>query len=447
MKLLVLIHRLPCPPDRGAKLRAMAELRYLTARHEVWCAGFMERPEAGNGAVAEQITDELRGACSDLYFVPLRPALSAAKAAWGQLIGGTATEYYFGSGRLERQVLSWSRRVQFDAVLAFSSSMAPLALKVPAGQHVLDMVDVDSRKWAESAAGARWPMSLLYRTEARRLYRRECQWAAEFDATILVNQREIEQLHDDVPTDRLHIIETGAASGAASDSSAGSTELRLPDEPIVGFLGAMDYPPNVDGARWFAESVWPLVRARRPDAQWWIIGRSPARAVRELDNGQDIRVTGTVPAVEPYLAQLRVNVAPLLLARGVQTKVLAAMGAGRPCVVTPCVAEGIGAQVGRDLLVAASPGEFAAAILELLEDRYRAEAMARSGLGFVRQQFDADRGLARLEGLLSGAVEPLISMDTRGMAASQVELPGDKCLPEQVCDANQNARELAHAAN
>ena len=34
MKILVLIHRLPCPADRGGKLRAAIELRYLAARHD-----------------------------------------------------------------------------------------------------------------------------------------------------------------------------------------------------------------------------------------------------------------------------------------------------------------------------------------------------------------------------------------------------------------------------
>ena len=62
MKLLVLTHRLPCPPDRGAKLRAAAELRWLTARHEVWCGGFIDPPQSRQerAATAASLADLCR---------------------------------------------------------------------------------------------------------------------------------------------------------------------------------------------------------------------------------------------------------------------------------------------------------------------------------------------------------------------------------------------------
>ena len=189
-------------------------------------------------------------------------------------------------------------------------------------------------------------------------------------------------------------------------SDADTRPVSLPTEPIVGFVGAMDYPPNVDGARWFAESIWPQVRARRPDASWWLVGKSPTRAVRRLADGGRVRVTGTVPAVEPYLEQIRVSIAPLRLARGVQMKVLMAMAAGRPCVVTPCVAEGVGAKAGEEVVVADSPAAFADEIVDLLADQRRAEAIGTAGRAFVTNRLGADKGLARLEELLSGGEGP-----------------------------------------
>jgi glycosyltransferase involved in cell wall biosynthesis len=164
----------------------------------------------------------------------------------------------------------------------------------------------------------------------------------------------------------------------------------------------MDYPPNIEAVRWFGESIWPLIRQRRPDAEWWIVGRSPTRAVRELDNGRNIRVTGTVPDVEPYLERMRVSVAPLRLARGVQTKVLTAMAAGRPCVVTSCVAGGIEAEPDREVLVADSPAAFAEAVTGLLNDRQRAERIGLAGRQFVNRRYHPSRGLEQLEQLLTG---------------------------------------------
>ena len=412
MKLLVLIHRLPCPPDRGAKLRAAAELRWLAARHEVWCAGFIDPPGAGEPASEAAVRAslaELHRECRAVEAVPLYQSIARLKAMVGLCGGGTATEAYFASSRLRRTVLRWSCEVDFDAVLAFSSCMAPLALEVPARRRVLDFVDLDSRKWAESVNKARWPMKWVYQTEAKRLARREREWMTGFDASVLCTPREAELVSDPVLRRGLHVIETGAASGtpAPEPVSPGlhtATGGPLPPEPVVGFLGAMDYSPNIDGVCWFAEEIWPLILEKRPDARLLIVGRSPAKAVRDLADGKRIEVTGTVPAVEPHLRRMRVMVAPLRLARGLQTKVLTAMTAGRPCVVTPCVAEGIGAQAGQDLLVAGVPAAFAAAVAEVLNDEARAAAIGRAGRRFVIRRYRADDALARLERLL--VVEP-----------------------------------------
>jgi sugar transferase (PEP-CTERM/EpsH1 system associated) len=407
MKLLVLTHRLPCPPDRGAKLRAAAELGWLTGRHEVWCAGFIDPTKDRQERIATAHSlAELRLRCRELAAVPLSRTRAGIQAAASLLAGGTATEAYFASRQLRDRVLDWSGRIRFDAVLAFSSGVADLALEVSAKRHVLDFVDLDSRKWAESAPRAHWPVSWAYQAESKRLGRREREWMSAFDACVVCNQREAEVVGDGLLRRRLHVIETGASlkldgngDGRASDSHA---PIVLPEEPIIGFLGAMDYPPNIEAVRWFAESIWPLIRQSRPDAEWWIVGRSPTRAVRELDNGRNIRVTGTVPDVEPYLERMRVSVAPLRLARGVQTKVLMAMAAGRPCVVTSCVASGIEAEPDREVLVANNPGAFAEAIAGLLNDRSRAERIGRAGRQFVNRRYRPERGLEQLEQLLAG---------------------------------------------
>jgi polysaccharide biosynthesis protein PslH len=423
MKLLYLVHRLPCPADGGAKLRAAAQLRYLAQRHDVWCAGFLETGALGRPTrEAGESLKELRLICREVAAVPLYESVAQIRALAGLLAGGTATEGYFDSGTLRRRVMAWARQIHFDAVLAFSSSMAPLALQVPALRRVLDLDDLDSCKWAESAAGARWPMRWVYRSEAERLARREREWLGSFDASVLISEREASLVTDEDLRRRVHVIGPSTPALVAEDLPSVPPHVSLPREPIIGFIGAMDYGPNVDGACWFAEKAWPQIAGRRPDASWWIVGRSPVRALRRLDNGTSVRVTGTVPAVEPYLQKLRVSIAPLRIARGVQIKVLMAMTAGRPCVVTPGVAEGLGAEPGRDLLVGESPAQFAEAVLRLLDDDVLAESIARAGLEFVVNRVRPDASLSRLERLLQPAAD-------RGLIHA-----GREAGPSPLCD-------------
>ena len=124
---------------------------------------------------------------------------------------------------------------------------------------------------------------------------------------------------------------------------------RLPDrrnQHRSFSAGVMNYAPNVEGAVWLAREVWPIVRSARPDARLTLIGASPSAEVVALASDRTgVVVTGTVPDVRPYLWRAAVAAAPLQIARGIQNKVLEAVAAGLPCVVTPQVAEGLPREV------------------------------------------------------------------------------------------------------
>jgi glycosyltransferase involved in cell wall biosynthesis len=128
----------------------------------------------------------------------------------------------------------------------------------------------------------------------------------------------------------------------------------------------MNYVPNEEGAVWLAERVWPLVKAAIPHARLTLVGSSPTRRVKQLASDPTIRVTGHVPDVRDYLWRAAVGVAPLQIARGIQTKVLEALAAGLPTVITPVVADGLPAEALRGCRVAETPQLFAAAIVETL---------------------------------------------------------------------------------
>ncbi|MBI4579400.1 MAG: sigma 54-interacting transcriptional regulator, partial [Planctomycetes bacterium] len=168
----------------------------------------------------------------------------------------------------------------------------------------------------------------------------------------MVSRREADLIDEPRLRARVHVI----PPVLPALPEAPSPPLPVPDtDPIVGFVGAMDYGPNADAACWFAREIWPRVQRRCPAAQFWIVGRSPTPAVRDLARDESVVVSGAVADVGEYLGRMRVHVAPLRVSRGVQIKVLAAMAAARPCVVTSSVADGLGARGGRDLMIADSP--------------------------------------------------------------------------------------------
>jgi sugar transferase (PEP-CTERM/EpsH1 system associated) len=276
--------------------------------------------------------------------------------------------------------------------------MARLALEPPlAGlPFVLDLVDVDSDKWARMAASSSAPRSWVYRREARTLGAFETIAAQRAHDTLVVNEREAQALLALAPSARVTVISNGI------DLEKFRPQGPPSDSRVVSFCGVMDYHPNEEGVAWFAKSVWPLVRRARADARFQIVGARPTRAVRALAEGDpSIEVTGSVPEVEPFLWQSALSVAPLRVAQGLQNKVLEAIAAGLPVVVTPQVAAGLPAILNGALTVSESPDEFARAVVTLLhrsadERRALAATAQLSGLSW-------EGCLAPLEGILQGA--------------------------------------------
>jgi sugar transferase (PEP-CTERM/EpsH1 system associated) len=238
-------------------------------------------------------------------------------------------------------------------------ALQPALRNVP---FVMDLVDVDSEKWADYARTTRGPMGWIYAREARCLAPFEETAARAARATLVVNDRERNSLAARVPDANVRVVPNGIDLKTFSPSGPPSPSCR------VVFCGVLDYRPNERGAIWFATKIWPLVRMRRPDALLTLVGRNPTPAVRALAVAdRSIEVTGAVPDVRPYLWNAAVGIAPLLEARGVQNKVLEAVAAGLPSVVTPEVEAGLPASVLRSCLVASRPEAFAGSVLSLLE--------------------------------------------------------------------------------
>jgi polysaccharide biosynthesis protein PslH len=143
--------------------------------------------------------------------------------------------------------------------------------------------------------------------------------------------------------------------------------LRRQNELV--FVGTMSYPPNVDGAAWFAREVLPAVRSHHHGVRLILVGRDPSATVRRLGRTPDVVVTGSVPDIRPFLARGTVFVAPLRIGGGYPNKVAEALGAGIPIVATPAAHRGIpGLVPGVHLLEGRTAPELAADVIRLLDD-------------------------------------------------------------------------------
>lgn len=411
-RLLFIAHRVPYPPDKGERVRAFHEIRALAEHFRVTLAALAHSPEdRASGR-------ELESWCERVVTAPAGGTLGLARGTAALLRGKSVTEGYFRSRRLAGKLKDEAARDPFDMVLAYCSAALPYALAVPAPLRVADLVDIDSAKWAAYAEAARWPTSWLYGREAAGVARLERRALRQCDAVVLVSEDEAKTLGTE--SDKVLAVANGV------DTDYFRPQKRPADQaPTLVFTGTMDYRPNVEGVCWFAETVWPALRRERPDLRLAIVGRDPAPAVRRLAERPGIEVTGSVPDVRPYLARATVAVAPLLMARGIQNKVLEAMAMGRAVVASPAALEGLDVETGTEVIEAQPPEEWQREILDLLENEARRQGIEQAARSCVETRFAWDRQMNPLVDLclnLSDASEHGQATG-RGEEATQAPAP------------------------
>jgi polysaccharide biosynthesis protein PslH len=140
------------------------------------------------------------------------------------------------------------------------------------------------------------------------------------------------------------------------------------DAPLVMLLANFGYAPNVDAAHFLCAEIMPLVRRSVVDVQLWLVGNAPPADVLALQSEQ-VRVTGRVPDVLPYLDIADVVVCPLRIGGGIKVKTIEALRRGKALVTTQIGAQGLPADARAAMRIADDPNAFAGAVAALLRDR------------------------------------------------------------------------------
>ena len=367
-RLLFISHRVPYPPDKGDRVRAFHEIEALSKHFRVTLAAL------AHDRSHHEVALLLEGMCDKVILAPAGGKIGFLRGAWCMARGRSVTEGYFHSSRMRRLLIAESHQEPFDLVFAYSSGTLPYALAISAPARVIDMVDVDSAKWASYAEASFWPKSWLYRREAQAVCRLEEKAVRKCDAVLLVSEVEVAALG----AGGEHVV--AVANGVDADFFApGLVEpIDLGPASLV-FTGTMDYRPNVEGVCWFARQVWQGLKQRVPKLTFTIVGRDPAPAVQRLAETAGITVTGAVPDVRPFLAAASVAICPLQIARGIQNKILEAMAMERAVVTSPVALEGLDAEDGKHVVQADSPAEWQEHILNLItNDDFRRELGKRA---------------------------------------------------------------------
>jgi glycosyltransferase involved in cell wall biosynthesis len=297
----------------------------------------------------------------------------------------------FASRAVELQLKRWYAGQAFDvAVCDFLDAAVnfPKELNIPT---VLFQHNVESEIWRRHAKTKTNPAGkLIYAVEFGKMLAYEKAAVQRFQHVIAVSEHDRKLMSAWVDPSRVTVVPTGVDLGQYQPDFS-DREMT----PLVMFVGAMDWQPNIDAVEFFCMEVWPAVLAQIPQAKFRIVGRNPDRRVQRLACSS-VEVTGQVPTVIDHLREAAVVVVPLRIGGGTRLKIYEAMAAGKAVVSTSVGAEGLDVHHGRDVMLADSAGTFAESVISLLADadlrdqqgRAAVELASNHGWPVIARRFD-----------------------------------------------------------
>jgi glycosyltransferase involved in cell wall biosynthesis len=381
LKILFLCPQPLWPVNTGARLRNFHLAKALCAHADV---SILQAVQPGEPPTPPPST-------------PFQSVLSAARGksyTLGNVLRGMkgplpVTVLNYASKDIERALVAALRGGAYDAIQIESIHMAPYLETIrhyaPTAAVVLDWHNVESeliRQYAVSTANP--AKKLVAARTAGLLYRMEEAALKDFSAHTVVSKLERDKLIKRAPLARIQVIANGVDTAAFA--RGGPLAVDSPRRTLL-FVGSMDYHANSEAVLWFCREIWPEMAAEFPQLDFKIVGRNPPAVVQNLA-GPRIIVTGTVDDVRPYYHEAFSVLVPLRVGGGTRLKILEAMAAGVPVISTRLGAEGIAAEEGKQILLADTPADMAAAIRTLLTEPDVASDLRSSARTLVETQYD-----------------------------------------------------------
>lgn len=360
MRILFLAHRLPFPPDKGDKIRSFRELEALVSRHEVDLFSFYDQPS--DRQYFAELSRYVRSLCAE----PVSWLASRTRAGLALSMRRPFTTAFFYSRKMERRIQKAVAEGGYDLIFVYGSAVAPYVQDVAHIPKILDLVDVDSDKWRQYARYSNFPVSWVWSAEAERLSKFEKQIVRDFSLTLVSTNAEAEILRSGGLNAPIEVLENRIDTIYFDPAAVNVPPEIAALQPYVIFTGSMDYFPNIDAVTTFCREVFPRVRDHVPNARFVVAGRNPATSVRRLARQPGVHVTGMVSDIRPYLRGASAAVAPLRIARGIQTKIFEAMAMDLPVAVSRKAAMAMPEYLRNEVQIADDPRDMASCLIPLL---------------------------------------------------------------------------------
>lgn len=154
------------------------------------------------------------------------------------------------------------------------------------------------------------------------------------------------------------------------------------------FIGNFLHDPNLDCVRYLANTIWPLIHSKIPEAKLLVYGAYPNDKVMQLNNPKiNFHVLGRADAAAEVIKNAIVMLAPLRFGAGIKGKLLEAMQCGTPSITSSIGAEAMAGDLEWNGFVKDDPKEFVASAIALYSDVVLWEKSQKNGYLIIGKRY------------------------------------------------------------
>jgi len=402
MKILFVTNSVPYPPTDGVRIKTYNLLKQLSKKHELYLLSFYRK---GVDSFRE-ISTHLEQLCTIVKLIPHNKKKFRNIGALLNLVNPFVSKPFFAkeyeSEEMRKAVEGFLRNKEID-IIHFDT--------LGAGQYI------EAVKDTAAVLSLNDSLALSYMDEARlypaknfikkiksimhflEVYRYEKELCGRFQKCHVVSELDRQYLHKMNGQIDVEVIPNGVDTDFYRP-------LRLEQEyPSLVFEGGMG-GGAADYAIWFIDYVLGLVRKSIPDIKLYLVGKNPDKKLFKIAaESKNIIVTGFVDDVRPYVDRATIFVCPVLRSSGILNKVLQAMAMEKAVVGTHWGFSGIkGCAEWENMLSAKTAEEFAAAIVELLNNEDKRKTLGKNARLLVRNNYSWEKTAEGFERLYEKAI-------------------------------------------
>ena len=170
--------------------------------------------------------------------------------------------------------------------------------------------------------------------------------------------------------------------------NTGKIRREIEDRPLIlGFIGSLDWRPNLEGLSWFFKEIWPEIQLQDYNSVLMVAGRNPksTRLWRDQDN---VTFMGEIDDSATFLSRVDLCIVPLLSGSGTRVKILQALSLGTPVIATSIGAEGLNVESGKNILIGDDVSNWTSWIERFVTDEQLRIQLGENGQEYLRAYHD-----------------------------------------------------------